>query len=83
MGAEAVLPHHTGEEPEWTDRKWPRSGDNLCGEGVFTFPIKWMSNQEKPIAGKLHCPKCDTKVGQYNWVAGEFLSSFEAISSPD
>ncbi|KAK4294730.1 hypothetical protein Pmani_032662 [Petrolisthes manimaculis] len=70
VGAEAVLPHQIGETPDWTDNKWSGTADKICDEGVFTFPIKWMSNQDKPIAGKLHCPKCDTKVGNYNWVAG-------------
>ncbi|KAK3895325.1 hypothetical protein Pcinc_000954 [Petrolisthes cinctipes] len=70
VGAEAVLPHQIGETPDWTDNKWPGTADKICDKGVFTFPIKWMSNPDKPVAGKLYCPKCNTKVGNYNWVAG-------------
>lgn len=35
---------------------------------VFLEPISWMGDQVVgPVQGKLYCPKCNTRLGSFNW----------------
>ena len=44
-----------------------RGGSKPCG-CVFLHPLAWMRGvEEGPVEGKLLCPKCDAKVGHFNW----------------
>ncbi|XP_042242891.1 dual specificity protein phosphatase MPK-4-like isoform X2 [Homarus americanus] len=67
-----ILPHCHGETPVWSDSKWSGAANNLhtCDEGIFTLPISWMKEVTSTLQGKLFCPKCQAKVGTYNWCAG-------------
>ena len=45
-----------------------------CTQGIFVEPMKWMStrnpafmNIEKNLE-KIHCEKCNTKVGSFGWL---------------
>lgn len=50
--------------------------DKASGEGVcctktyFLEPLSWMSNITQITQGKLHCPKCNVKIGSFSWVMG-------------
>ena len=53
-----------------TERALSNTGPNadLC-RNVFLEPLAWMKGvEEGPTEGKLCCPKCDAKVGHFNWV---------------
>ncbi|XP_071517618.1 dual specificity protein phosphatase MPK-4-like isoform X2 [Panulirus ornatus] len=69
---DSILPHCQGENPVWSDCKWSGSMHNLpiCTKGIFTLPICWMKDTTEILQGKLFCPKCQAKVGTYNWCAG-------------
>lgn len=41
-----------------------------CSESIFVEPMAWMANVTQERQGKLHCPKCETKVGSFDWVEG-------------
>lgn len=38
-----------------------------CGRSLFVDPLVWMKGKIHEVQGKLHCPKCDTKIGSYVW----------------
>ncbi|CAG9768546.1 unnamed protein product [Ceutorhynchus assimilis] len=40
-----------------------------CVNTFFVEPITWM-NVAQTTQGKLHCPKCNHKVGSFSWVMG-------------
>ncbi|XP_066143713.1 dual specificity protein phosphatase MPK-4-like [Euwallacea fornicatus] len=40
-----------------------------CTKTFFLEPIVWM-NVAQNTEGKLHCPKCENKVGSFSWVMG-------------
>ncbi|KAI0230981.1 Dual specificity protein phosphatase 12 [Lamellibrachia satsuma] len=41
-----------------------------CTGTLFTEPIQWMEKSILSVEGKLSCPKCQAKLGSFNW-AGE------------
>lgn len=44
------------------------SNNDLC-RNIFLEPLAWMKGvEEGPTEGKLCCPKCDAKLGHFNWV---------------
>ena len=44
------------------------SNADLC-RNIFLEPLAWMKGvEEGPTEGKLCCPKCDAKLGQFSWV---------------
>ncbi|XP_071454474.1 dual specificity protein phosphatase MPK-4 [Hetaerina americana] len=44
----------------------------LCVETFFVEPMQWMQLQvgHQTSCGKLYCPKCNTKLGSFNWESG-------------
>lgn len=50
----------SGCEPEPTQRR--------CKEILFIEPLAWMSDVGKQTQGKLNCPKCQSKLGNYTWI---------------
>ncbi|GFS06083.1 dual specificity protein phosphatase 12 [Elysia marginata] len=38
-----------------------------CTRSLFVDPLVWMKGKIHDIQGKLHCPKCSTKIGSYVW----------------
>lgn len=41
-----------------------------CKEIVFVEPIAWMAEVCKLTQGKLNCPKCQSKLGNFSWING-------------
>ncbi|KAJ2946760.1 hypothetical protein O0L34_g12824 [Tuta absoluta] len=41
-----------------------------CRQMWFVEPMTWMKGVTNEANGKLHCPKCNTKIGSFSWVMG-------------
>ncbi|KAF5307783.1 hypothetical protein FQR65_LT06654 [Abscondita terminalis] len=41
-----------------------------CNKTYFIEPLSWMNNITQTTQGKLHCPKCGTKLGSFSWIMG-------------
>lgn len=39
-----------------------------CTEIIFIEPLAWMSDINKQTQGKLNCPKCQSKLGNFTWI---------------
>ncbi|TRY68328.1 hypothetical protein TCAL_03807 [Tigriopus californicus] len=89
-----VIPHVIGESPDWANGKWSLPAEEvfegasdigleLCSQSVFINPIRWMQSEIKQnLSGRLYCPNCQAKVGQYTWIKGCQCSSCKAILIP-
>lgn len=42
----------------------------MCRQTYFIEPLAWMGNITQCTEGKLHCPKCDVKLGSFSWIMG-------------
>ncbi|KAL7035318.1 hypothetical protein ACKWTF_008325 [Chironomus riparius] len=40
----------------------------LCNKFYFIEPISWMKDVINSVEGKLYCPTCKTKIGNFNWI---------------
>ncbi|XP_031626336.1 dual specificity protein phosphatase MPK-4 [Contarinia nasturtii] len=49
----------SGCEPQQEDR---------CKEILFIEPLAWMLDIGKQTQGKLNCPKCQSKLGNFTWI---------------
>jgi dual specificity phosphatase 12 len=91
-----MLPHVRGETPNWMDDKWARlseedviddvsspAGLDLCSQSVFITPVGWMENEIKQnLSGRLYCPNCQVRVGNYSWVLGDLCKGCGATVLP-
>lgn len=71
--ASNLLPHVPKEKPAWTDKKWStqdRDTVTLCSETYFVEPLAWMTSITQSLQGKIHCPKCKSKLGSFSWIMG-------------
>lgn len=41
-----------------------------CKDIFFLEPLAWMDGILRQTSGKLHCPKCTTKLGSFSWTMG-------------
>lgn len=73
MRKDYIMPHCDGQSPFWNDTKWAEPWDeaSLCNQGIFTLPISWMGDITSELKGKLMCPKCQAKLGSYDWCGGK------------
>jgi len=39
-----------------------------CKMGIFIEPVEWMKDQILMLEGKIACPKCKAKIGNFSWV---------------
>nr|XP_022905968.1 dual specificity protein phosphatase MPK-4-like [Onthophagus taurus]XP_022908639.1 dual specificity protein phosphatase MPK-4-like [Onthophagus taurus] len=46
------------------------SDEKICRKTYFLEPLSWMNGITQSVQGKLHCPKCNNKVGSFSWVMG-------------
>ncbi|XP_017870219.1 PREDICTED: dual specificity protein phosphatase 12 [Drosophila arizonae] len=44
------------------------SGNNNCRSLLFVEPIAWMHRIMLNTQGRLYCPKCEQKIGNFSWV---------------
>lgn len=50
-----------------------RSSDvevEICKDVYFLEPLAWMDGILRQTNGKLHCPKCHSKLGSFSWTMG-------------
>ncbi|XP_067635712.1 dual specificity protein phosphatase MPK-4 [Eurosta solidaginis] len=52
----------------------------VCHSILFVEPISWMRNISHNTQGRLNCPKCDQKVGNFSWINGCQCPCGEEIS---
>lgn len=89
-----LMPHVKDECPVWTASKWSlqaedvlesasEAGLNLCSASVSINPVRWMELEiRQSLSGRLYCPNCQARVGQYSWVLGEDCGGCEAKVTP-
>lgn len=51
-----------------------------CRQLYFVEPIRWMAGVLQETNGKLHCPKCRTKIGGFSWDSGIACPCGEHVS---
>ncbi|XP_066584358.1 dual specificity protein phosphatase MPK-4-like [Prorops nasuta] len=51
-------------------KKEEKKSTELCNKTYFVEPLAWMPDITHNVEGKLNCPKCNTKLGSFSWVAG-------------
>ncbi|KAJ0180858.1 hypothetical protein K1T71_002943 [Dendrolimus kikuchii] len=47
-----------------------RDAVEVCRQMWFVEPMAWMRDVTHVPNGKLHCPKCNNKIGSFSWVMG-------------
>lgn len=52
------------------------SSDNNCRSLLFVEPIAWMHRIMLNTQGRLYCPKCEQKIGNFSWVNGGCTDSY-------
>jgi len=63
-----TLPHQAGVSPAWYSSP---AESSLCSRSVHLFPLPWMEDAVRgSLSGKLLCPGCRVKLGNYSWVLG-------------
>uniref|UniRef100_A0A1B6CCD1 Uncharacterized protein n=1 Tax=Clastoptera arizonana TaxID=38151 RepID=A0A1B6CCD1_9HEMI len=70
--ASNLLPHIPQEKPSWKDENWieKMSEQSPCTLTYFVEPMVWMKSAMQNEQGKLHCPKCSSKLGSFSWIMG-------------
>lgn len=62
------------------------SGDGqnpiTCKHSFFVEPMIWMQNVTVESQGKLHCPKCTSKIGSFDWTTNGALCPCGALVAP-
>lgn len=43
---------------------------DFCKDVYFIEPLAWMDGILRQTNGKLHCPKCQSKLGSFSWTMG-------------
>ncbi|KAJ8680385.1 hypothetical protein QAD02_016172 [Eretmocerus hayati] len=59
-----------GKAPMENEKKEEEVSDRFCDKTYFIEPLAWMPDIMHKVDGKLHCPKCNSKLGSYSWVSG-------------
>ncbi|CAN7993662.1 unnamed protein product [Ixodes hexagonus] len=62
-----IVPHMPDESAPWWDPQWTDPPGRLCSSGFFVEPTEWLFHQAQSLQGKVLCPRCNSKVGNYNW----------------
>ena len=62
-------PPHVASQHDFRKRpnKAVYGNTGTCQNHCIAQPLPWMDNGCGGMEGKLHCPKCATKVGHYSW----------------
>lgn len=66
--ASKIVPHTPGYSIAWWDTRWQEpDGSSLCRTSIFVEPTAWLFEQARALQGRLICPHCHHKLGNYNW----------------
>lgn len=49
---------------------YDRKTNSICQQTYFIEPLAWMHDITHTTQGKLHCPKCQIKLGSFSWIMG-------------
>lgn len=72
-----LIPHAAKEKPSWKSEDWPPSDDKpLCTMTYFVEPLSWMKSVTHSEEGKINCPKCNSKIGSFSWIMGDYGYSY-------
>lgn len=52
------------------ERKSKSESVTICQQTFFIEPLSWMRDITHVTQGKLHCPKCNVKLGSFSWIMG-------------
>lgn len=52
---------------------------NNCRSLLFVEPIAWMHRIMLNTQGRLYCPKCEQKIGNFSWVNGRRNNSYKLL----
>eukprot|EP00095_Tigriopus_kingsejongensis_P010223 snap_masked-scaffold78_size404448-processed-gene-3.19 protein:Tk10223 transcript:snap_masked-scaffold78_size404448-processed-gene-3.19-mRNA-1 annotation:"dual specificity protein phosphatase 12" len=65
-----VFPHQRGESLDWDQiGRLEETELRECRQGIFLEPLMWMGKVfSSALSEKLHCNKCNNKLGSYSWV---------------
>ena len=47
------------------------SSGNVCNQEIYVEPLSWLQDRLDDVSGKINCPKCDAKLGSYDWSGGK------------
>ncbi|CAF0715889.1 unnamed protein product [Brachionus calyciflorus] len=39
----------------------------VCNQEIYIEPLSWFQDRLSDISGKINCPKCDAKLGSFDW----------------
>lgn len=53
-----------------TSKKSSEKDDEYCKKMYFVEPLAWMKDVTSSTQGRLSCPKCQSKLGNFSWVMG-------------
>lgn len=53
-----------------TSKKSSEKVDILCKKMYFVEPMTWMKDIISNTQGRLSCPKCQSKLGNFSWIMG-------------
>ncbi|GLV41145.1 MAPK Phosphatase 4 [Carabus blaptoides fortunei] len=72
-----VISHTERNKLYWNGKNRPDNKEetsdtekDVCVQTYFVEPIAWMKNVTQTVQGKLHCPKCSSKLGSFSWIMG-------------
>ncbi|XP_014204662.1 dual specificity protein phosphatase MPK-4 [Copidosoma floridanum] len=57
-------------EPSAKKEEKEEANTEPCNKTHFVEPLAWMPDILNKCEGKLHCPKCNSKLGSFSWVSG-------------
>lgn len=57
---------HSSVKPKRFDKRAPQREPQTICSSFFLNAASWMGDLSEP-EGKLYCPKCGCKLGEYNW----------------
>lgn len=63
-------PRQRFENRQNSEQLTEEESSSPCQPVIFVEPIAWMKNIGHEAQGRLYCPKCNQKLGNFSWVNG-------------
>ena len=68
--AEAEKKEKEKEKEQEKEKPKEEVSTEPCNKTYFIEPLAWMPDILHRVDGKLHCPKCTSKLGSFSWISG-------------
>lgn len=65
----SILPHYPKQRQSWTKILSSPAPLGDCKEGLFLEPLPWMTKVFSSFSDRLHCSKCNSKLGSFSWLS--------------